>query len=349
MPDRFLATFRIQLERFLLVWLTLLGVVAYYWTEWLPNAADPFVSSAGYLKYLFAVTMFAIGSILPRDEVEQVFRRWPTVLGGTAIQYLSMPLLAYGFGRLFGLPDELMIGVVIVGCVPGAMASNVLTMVARGNVSYSLSLTTSATIFSPLVVPIVLWLALRQWVSVNVVEEGWKLCWMVVLPVVLGHLLSRRFPKWYALARALGPIVANFTILWIIAVVVAKNREQLPNLDFRLPLALLLVNLGGYATGFFGSRVLRLPDPMRRALTLEIGMQNAGLGTILAMGLFGENSIPTIPPALYTFGCMFTGIIVARLWAEFGGEGGGELGAGSRESGANAPLSDPAARPPGPG
>ena len=107
------------------------------------------------------------------------------------------------------------------------------------------------------------------------------------------------------------------------------------------------MNLGGYATGFFGSRVLRLPDPMRRALTLEIGMQNAGLGTILAMGLFGENSIPTIPPALYTFGCMFTGIIVARLWG--GVWRRGECGSRERgvRGGAETPLNDPAARPPG--
>ncbi|MFH1921532.1 MAG: bile acid:sodium symporter family protein [Planctomycetota bacterium] len=318
MLDRFLAGFRTQLERFLLVWLTLVGLAAYFWEPCFPDLPDPFRSTAGYLNYLFAVTMFAIGSILPRDEIEQVLRRWPTVLGGTAIQYLTMPLLAYGFGRLFGLSDELMIGVVMVGCVPGAMASNVLTLVARGTVSYSLSLTTSATLLSPVVVPLVLWLALGQWVSFPVGEVSWKLCWMVVLPVVAGHLLSRRFAGWFALARGLGPIIANLTILWIIAVVVAGNREKLLQLDARLPVALLLVNLGGYAAGLLGGFAMRLSDPMRRALTLEIGMQNAGLGTVLAVELFGRSSASSIPPALYTFGCMFTGIIVARLWVELG-------------------------------
>ena len=318
MLDRFLTGFRAQLERFLLVWLTLLGLVAYFWTDWLANVPDPFVSTAGYLNYLFAVTMFAIGSILPRDEIEHVFRRWPTVLGGTAVQYASMPILAYLFGRMFGLNDALMVGIVLVGCVPGAMASNVLTLVARGNVSYSLSLTTSATLVSPLVVPLVLWVALRQWVSFPLAHVSWKLCWMVVLPVVAGHLLSRRIASWYAAARLVGPIIANLTILWIIAVVVAVNRDKLPQLDAWLPLALLLLNLSGYLAGLLGSFALRLPDPMRRALTLEIGMQNAGLGTVLAMDLFGKNSTSSIPPAIYTFGCMFTGIIVARLWAEFG-------------------------------
>ena len=322
MLDRLLASLRSQLERWLLVWLTLFGLLAYFWSDWLPRVADPFTSTAGYLSYLFTVTMFAIGSILPRDEIEQVARRWPTVLGGTAVQYTAMPLLAYGFGRLFGLDRELMVGVVLVGCVPGAMASNVLTLVARGNVSYSLSLTTSATLFSPLVVPFVLWLALREWVSFPAGQVTWELCRMVVLPVVAGHLLSQQFAWWYAAARHVGPIIANLTILWIIAVVVAVNRDKLPQLDLWLPLALLLVNLGGYLAGLLGSVALRLPDPMRRALTLEVGMQNAGLGTVLAMDLFGKTSASSIPPAIYTFGCMFSGIIVARLWAELGARQG---------------------------
>jgi BASS family bile acid:Na+ symporter len=325
-PDRFFARFRTLLERPLLVWLILLSVAAYCWTDWtgrlsaaeIARIPDPFVWSQPALNYVFAVTMLAIGSLLPRDEVRQVIRRWPTVLGGTAIQYTSMPLLAYGLGRLFGLEGPWMIGIVMVGCVPGAMASNVLTLVARGNVSYSVSLTTSATILSPLVVPWVLWLALGQMVDFPAGQVAWQLCWMVVLPVVAGHLLSRSFGFWNHWARRVAAIVANLTILWIIAVVVAVNREELPQLDTVLLFALLAVNMGGYTVGFFGGFFLRLTNPMRRALTLEIGMQNAGLGTTLALGLFKDRQAAAIAPALYTFGCMLTGTILARLWAEFG-------------------------------
>jgi BASS family bile acid:Na+ symporter len=330
MLDHVLARFRTLLERFLLVWLTMLGLAAYFWTDWsswLFNRAlpDPFVWSTPGLNSLFAVTMFAIGSLLPRDEVHHVFQRWPTVLGGTAIQYASMPLLAYGLGRLFGLEGSSMIGIIMVGCVPGAMASNVLTLVARGNVSYSVGLTTSATVLSPLFVPLALWLALSglaeysiATVTRKVAAASLQLCWMVVLPVVAGYCLSRMSRIWERAARRVGAIIANLTILWIIAVVVAANRQKLAELDLRLPLALLSVNFGGYLAGFVGGWVLRLPDRMRRALTLEIGMQNAGLGTTLAMSLFKDDQAVALPAALYTFGCMFTGTILARLWAEFG-------------------------------
>jgi predicted Na+-dependent transporter len=159
-----------MLERFLLL---LLSLLAYCWDAWLPGYWNPFISTTPGLKYLFAVTMLAIGSLLPHDEVRQVMRRWPMVLAGTALQYTSMPLLA--------------------------------------------------------------------------------------------------------------------------------------------------LNVGGYLAGAVGGRLLRLSSPMRRALILEIGMQNAGLGATLAVELFGKNCAEAIAPAVYAFGCMLTGTVLVRLWAEFGG------------------------------
>jgi len=322
MLDRFLNYFRAWLERLLLVWLVALSAVVYFWNDWSGYVSsgtlyDPFRASQPILDYLIAATMLAVGSLLPQDEIRAVARQWPMVLTGTALQYLSMPLLGYFCGRLFGLDQALLIGTIIVGCVPGAMASNVLTMIGRGNVSYSVGLTTSATILSPLVVPLGLWLTLGRVVDFPVSKTFVSLCWMVVLPVLLGYALARFSRLWEAAAQRIGAIVANLTILWIIATVVAINRDRLAHLEVRLLLALATVNLGGYLAGYFGGRALGLPEPMRRAVTLEIGMQNAGLGTALALQLFPEMPQVAIPCALYTFGCMLTGTILARSWAEY--------------------------------
>lgn len=310
-PPRLLVV--VMLERFLIVWLSLSSLLAYVWPDWF-SAPDPFVASKGYLNYLFALTMFAIGWMLPRDEIQQVFRRWPTVLGGTTVQYVSMPLLAFGLGHLFGLSDALFVGIMMVGCVPGAMASNVLTMVARGNVSYSLSLTASATLLSPLVVPLALQWALGERVPFPALQVSWQLCWMVVLPVLCGHLLGRSLPRWEGVARRIGSTIANLTILWIIAVVVALNREKLHQLGTTLLIALLTLNVLGFAAGYSGSLAMRLPSAMRRALTLEVGMQNAGLGSVLALQMFAGREETALPAAMYTFGCMFTGTLLAGIW-----------------------------------
>ena len=317
--NRVLDTFRVVLERYLLVWLVLLCGLAYVWADWFGRGTlDPFTASKSSLPYLIMAAMFAIGSLLPLDEIRQVARRWPTVLAGTGVQYLAMPLLGWSMGKLFGLEGAWLVGIVVVGCVPGAMASNVLTLMARGNTSYSVSLTTSATLLSPLAVPLVMWLALgREVPNFPAAKVCWELLWMVVFPVVAGHLLARGWAGWRSAAGLVGPIAANLTILWIIAVVVAVNRGQVALLDARLLAALAAVNILGYLAGYAGGYVIRLDDPMRRALTIEVGMQNAGLGTTLALSLFPDLPAAALPAALYTFGCMFTGIVLARAWAQF--------------------------------
>jgi BASS family bile acid:Na+ symporter len=303
-------------DRLLIVWLSLASLAAYYWPTWFPSLsdADPFLATKPYLNQLFAVTMFAIGWMLPRDEIEQVRRRWPMVLAGTALQYTSMPLLAFGMGWLLGLSEDARLGLILVGCVPDAMASGVLTLAARGNVSYAVSLTTASTLLSPLVVPFALRLFLGESANFDAQAEAIKLTWMVVLPVLCGHLLSRAFPAVAAVVARIAPAVANATILWIIACVAASNRS-LPAVGTGLLVALLLVNVLGYAAGYVGGRMLKLPEPMTRALTLVIGMQNAGLGAVIASDVFSSRPAVAVPSALYTVASVYTGLLLVYFWS----------------------------------
>lgn len=307
-----------MLERYLLLWLVIGSWIALRWpTGWV----DPFMSSAPWLPWVIVATMFSIGLMLPRSEVNHVLRRWPVVLGGTVIQYTAMPALAFAGATLFGLENGFFVGVILVGCVPGAMASNVLTINARGNASYSVSLTTAATLLSPLAVPLALGVTLGAWDEEHVAILGQSalfMLWTVVTPVVLGHIVGRLLTKYEQVFRTVAPNVANLAILWIIAVVVALNRRWLNDVPGVLLAVLVAINIGGYLAGYFGGRLLRLPFPMRKALTLEIGMQNAGLGATLATHLFPESTQTAIAPAIYTFGCMLTGTLLARLWRTWG-------------------------------
>jgi bile acid:Na+ symporter, BASS family len=310
-----------MLQRYLLLWLTLLCGVALKWPEW-GLGFDPFVATKPYLGWMISATMFAIGCLLPRNEIALVIKRWHTVIGGTAVQYITMPLIAWGMGRWAGLPEDMMLGVILVGCVPGAMASNVLTLAARGNVSYSVSLTTTATLLSPLVVPLVLYLTLKQTDvdAVGIARQAFQsLLYQVFLPVVVGHVLARNIPAFERWTTRWASVIANLVILWIIAVVVNANHGHLGeawNLgDLKLAGVLLAINLVGYAAGFAGGRLMSLPEPHRRALILEVGMQNAGLGTTLATQLFPKTPSVALPAALYTFGCMLTGTMLAHYWS----------------------------------
>jgi BASS family bile acid:Na+ symporter len=298
-------------QRFLLVGLVVSSLIAFFWPEDEPN---PFVRSAPYLSWLIAATMFVVGCLLPAAEFRGVGRRWPLVLAGTAIQYTAMPLLAFAVGQAFAFEPGLMAGVILVGCVPGAMASNVLTLFARGNTSYSVCLTTLATLLSPIAVPLALWLTLSAEHQLDFVKVAWSLVWQVVLPMLAGFGLCRLSARVERLAAVVGPWVANVTILWIIAAVVAINRNQLHEITPGVLVALLLINGLGYLAGYGGGLGFRLDEPMRRALTLEVGMQNCGLGTTLALALF-PGTQAAIPTAAYTFGCMLTGTLLATWWS----------------------------------
>jgi BASS family bile acid:Na+ symporter len=303
-----------MLERYLIVWLSLLSGLAYVWPQLFPGVADPFIATKPILPYFISVTMFSVGCLMRSDEFRQVVRDWPSVLAGTIIQYTATPLLAWGFGHLLGLSEGHMIGVIIVGCVPGAMASNVLTMIAGGNVSYSVSLTTVSTLVSPVVVPVAMYVCLRNTTQVDLWQTAWDLIVMVVGPVIAGRALCLCVPAVEKKMELVAPVLAPLTILWIIAVVVGVNRSSLGQGVAGVVGALAGINLCGYLVGYWSGAALRFSEGVRRALTIEIGMQNAGLGVALAQQLFPHNPEATIPPALFTVGSMLTATLLVQAW-----------------------------------
>ncbi|MDO4569698.1 MAG: bile acid:sodium symporter [Planctomycetia bacterium] len=300
------------LTRFLLLWLTLTCFLAYMWSE-VFEGPNPFVMSSFVMQGSIALTMLVIGSLLPADELKLVAHRWPKVAGGTLVQYLAMPLLALAAAHIFHLEGAYFYGVMLVGCVPGAMASNMLTLFARGNVSYSVGLTTSATLLSPIIVPLTLWLAVGKFVQLDALEMSRTLLLTVVAPVSIGFVLAQYSALWRGIALKTGEIVANVVIILIIASVVAKNHDAFQDFPIGLIWPMLFINFGGYAAGLAGGRLLRLDRRMTSALMIEVGMQNAGLGAFLAGKYFPNEPRAALCCAMYTFGCMFTGILVAQV------------------------------------
>ncbi|MBR5758156.1 MAG: bile acid:sodium symporter family protein [Thermoguttaceae bacterium] len=313
--------FKRILSKYLLIWLTFVCVLAFYWPALFgENAFNPFFikdpeARKNLMSGMIAATMLAVGSLLPYDEVKAVAKRWHKTIMGTAIQYISMPLLAFCVAKALRLEGAAFTGVMMAGCVPGAMASNVLTLTARGNVSYSVGLTTTATLLSPIVVPLSLLLFLHQKdVDLDVAGIMINLLETVVAPVVIGFVLSRVSKFWKKNSDRFAEIVANLVIIWIISSVVAQNANNVAKLTPALIGAMLLLNFGGYLAGYFGGKAVGLDSGMRRALTIEVGMQNAGLGTVLATRFFPDQPEAALFCASYTFGCMFTGIILAQAF-----------------------------------
>ncbi len=281
---------------FVLVGILLGAVVAFRWPEgvlWMRPALQP----------AFAVTMFFVGTLVQREQVQAFLATPSRAVSGLLAQYTIMPLTAWAFSLLFEDPI-LRTGIVLVGCMPGAMASNVMTVLFGGDLMLSVTLTTLATLLCPIVLGLWLPLLADTRVDVPIARMVWNAAWMVMLPVAAGvtlRSLRERVPRgWDRLATGL----ASVAIVLIILVVVAANRMQLAQLSPALALAMLALNLAGYALALSAARVLRWPPAQRRTLVIEVGMQNAGLGSVLALAHLGEAG--AVPSAFYTALCVIT-------------------------------------------
>ena len=302
-----------MLQRWLHLWLLLCSAVAYFWPQLGGTLPDPFLATKGWLSVMISGVMFCVGCLLPRDEVLLVGKRWPTILSGTAVQYLSMPFLGWAVGKMLRLPEDQYIGLMLAACVPGAMASNVITMTAKGNVSFSVGLTTMATLLCPLVTPLMLRLTLGDFASTSLLRStSVQLLREVVLPVFVGFAVCQEWPQFGLRVRGPAATIANLTIIWLIATFVAIGRDKFAQTTAVLLLALGLVNVGGYLAGYWGGRLLRFDEAMSRALMIEVGMQNAGLGAKLAGDLFPDKPGVTVPCTLYAFLCVCSATMLAR-------------------------------------
>ncbi len=275
---------------------------------------DPSLITKIALWSAIVLTMFSLGGLVRPEELKPLTKRpWWVVLG-VMVQVLVMPFAAWTVTRLVPMEPEMALGIILVGCVPGAMASNVLTNTAGGSVAYSVSLTSAATVLSPLTVPAVLWVLARQETQNSLAQSAVLLATLVTLPTILGYVSSIYLEPVRKFLKAYGSVVASAALLWIISVVIAANRMSLLSVGSIIISALLFVNITGYLAGYFVGGLCRLPASYRRALTLEIGMQNAGLGTALSVSILGAGTTAVIPTAVYTFGCMLTGTVLAVLW-----------------------------------
>ena len=255
------------------------------------------------LQPLFAVTMFFVGTLVRPSEVRAFVAAPGRALSGLAFQYTIMPLTAFLVSRAFEDP-AVRSGIILTGCMPGAMTSNVMTLLLRGDLILSVTMTTVATLAAPLVLAVWLPLLLDTSLEVPIGELAWDATWMVALPVALGIGLRSLRPNMPAGWDRVAAGLAVLAILSIITLVAAANRDRLAVLGPGLALGMLALNLGGYGLAFLAARLRGWPPAQRRTLVVEVGMQNAGLGSVLALAHLGEAG--AVPSAFYTVLCVFT-------------------------------------------
>jgi BASS family bile acid:Na+ symporter len=263
---------------------------------------------------LLQVIMFGMGATMGWQDFVGVVRMPKAVFVGLACQFTIMPLLGFTLANTFAFPPEIAAGIVLVGCSPSGLASNVMAYIARANVALSITITTCATLVSPLLTPLLMRLLAGQFVEIHFWAMVWDITQMVILPVAAGlalnHLLGSRGEG----VKRAQPVLSMAGIAVIIVVVTAAGHAALKNVGALMLLAVVLHNGLGYLLGYWAARLARLDEQSCRTVSIEVGLQSVGLSTGIALKM---GKLATMGLAAVLFGpwMNITGSLLANWWS----------------------------------
>ncbi|MEZ5542028.1 MAG: bile acid:sodium symporter family protein [Pseudomonadota bacterium] len=261
---------------------------------------------------LLGLVMFGMGITLSGHRFVTVMQRPPVVVLGVLLQFLLMPLTGWVLALSLGMPPQLLVGVVLVGCSPGGTASNVICYLANGDVALSITLTVLTTLLAVLATPLLTLLYAGQRVPVPVFEMLLSILQIIIVPVVLGVLCNHVLRRQLALLKHLFRTVSVLAIVLIIAIIIALNHAQLAQLNGGVVAAVVLHNAVGLLGGYWLPRWLGRDERECRTLAIEVGMQNSGLAVALAVKYF--SAAAALPGALFSVWHNLSGSLLAAWW-----------------------------------
>ena len=289
------------------LWIGLAAMLAWFRPDWFTWFRGGWVVGA------LGVAMLGMGLTLTWEDLFRAVRMPGQVALGFILQYTVMPFLGWMAARWMELPPALAAGVILVACCPGGTASNVVSYLARADVPLSVLMTAASTLAATVMTP---WLT--SWLAgCYVGVDGWGLAWstlqVVVLPVLAGVVLRAKAGKLTEPLLVWAPLVAVAAIAMIVAAILAQNGTGLREAGGRLVGAVMLLHAGGFALGWGLSRLARQDEKTARTISIEVGMQNSGLGVVLAQRHFPD-PLSALPAAISSVVHSLIGSLLAGWW-----------------------------------
>ena len=267
-----------------------------------------------WINYLLMIIMFGMGLTMKLSDFAVVFLQPRDIIVGCLAQFIVMPLLAFGLGRVFGLNNELLAGVILVGTCPGGTSSNVITYLSKGDTALSIGMTSVNTLLAPFLTPLLTYLYLRTSVDVDVRSMFMSIVQVVIIPIGLGLIISRLFEKHIQKIQYCLPTVSVTAICLIVAAVVSHNSEKILSTGLIIFVIVILHNLLGYLCGYLIGILFKMDMPRKKAVSIEIGMQNSGLATSLAASAFPDMAMATVPGAIFSVWHNISGAVLAGIF-----------------------------------
>ncbi|MBW9069484.1 bile acid:sodium symporter family protein [Agrobacterium pusense] len=288
------------------IWVILFAVLGFFFP-------DTFKQIAPWIVTLLSIIMFGMGLTLSVDDFREVVKRPFDVTIGVLGQFLIMPLLAVLLTRTIPMPPEVAAGVILVGCCPGGTSSNVMTYLSKGDVALSVACTSVTTLAAPLVTPFLVWLFASQFLPV----DGWamflSIVKVVLVPLALGAALQKLLPGLVKTAVPALPLVSVIGIVLIVSAVVGGSKASIAQSGLMIFAVVVLHNGLGYLLGYLAAKATGLSLAKRKAIAIEVGMQNSGLGAALATAYFSP--LAAVPSAIFSVWHNISGAILANWFS----------------------------------
>lgn len=276
-----------------------------------------------WVNYLLMIVMFGMGLTLKLEDFKIILTRPKDIIVGCIAQFTIMPLLAFALGKIFGLEAGLLAGLVLVGTCPGGTSSNVMTYLGKGDVALSVGMTSVNTLLAPLLTPAITYLLLRTSITVDVLSMFLSIIKVVIIPIALGFIINKFWGKYTQKATNILPMISVIAITMIVAAVVSHNAEKILSTGIIVFVIVILHNLLGYACGYGVGMLMKAPLAKKKAMSIEVGMQNSGLATSLAGTAFPDLAMATVPGAIFSVWHNISGAILANVFNRMKEKGNG--------------------------
>jgi len=290
------------------LWVLTASTLALFRPEWFSWFNNDFI------VWGLAVIMLGMGITLSFDDFRNVLTMPRTIAAGFIAQYLIMPFLGWGIARLLNLPPPYAVGLILVACCPGGTASNVVTYIAKAHVPLSVLMTMCTTFGAVFMTPTLTSLLANKYVPVDAWGLFLSTVQVVLLPLIIGLFLHQFFPKAIQRITTISPLIAVVTIALICASIIGQNAQHIRESGGILLLAVFLLHSLGFALGYLFGKILGYHEQICRTISIEVGMQNSGLGVVLAKKHFPEMPLAPVPCAVSAVFHSVIGSILAGFW-----------------------------------
>lgn len=271
------------------------------------------VKLAVLITPLIQLIMFGMGTSMSIKDFAGVIKMPKGVFIGVFSHFLIMPLLGFTLAKLSGFPPEIAAGIILIGCSPNGMASNVISYLAKANLALSITITAVSTMLAPIFTPLLMKLLGGAFIKIDMLNMMWDITKMVIVPIGVGILFNKYLLKRAKWLERVMPMVSMFGIAFIIVIITAAGRSSLLNIGFMLIFLVLIHNLMGYTLGYWSGRLFKMNERDCRTMAIEVGMQNGGLASGLAKEM-GKIATVGLAPAVFGPLMNITGSLLANYW-----------------------------------